>query len=211
MRTLNRRSPAAPAAPDQDARAAWRRRVASIGSQIQLAFAALWLARGLLATGTPGRLLAAVALVAAVAAVGTWGALTTRGLAPRPGGPAARRLERAITVATVAQLAASCLLPGVVAALGRPDLTVPAIAATIGILLLWLRTRLATPGHLTAGILLIAVPGGLACGLSGSTLTATAGLATGAILTASAVTGFRALASGQLGNPREEPRAEYRT
>lgn len=196
MRTLHPRPPAAPTVPDQDARAAWRRRVASIGSQIQLAFAALWLARGLLATGWPGRLPAAAALVAAVAATGGWGALATRGLAPRPGGSAAHRLERAITLATVAQLAASFLLPVLVSALGRSDLTVPAIAATIGILLLWLRARLGTPGHLTAGVLLIAVPGGLACALSGSVLTAAAGLATGVILTASAVTGFRALASG---------------
>jgi hypothetical protein len=29
--------------PDAEARAAWRRRVAQIGSEIQLAFAALWL------------------------------------------------------------------------------------------------------------------------------------------------------------------------
>ena len=95
--------------------------------------------------------------------------------------------------------------PGIAAAAGRPDLTVTTVAITIGILLLWLRATLATPGHLTAGILLIAVPGGLALALAGSSLTAATGLATAAILIASAVTGFRALASGTLTPPAPAP------
>jgi len=199
MTTLTR--PAAPAAslPEPAARAAWRRRVARIGSLIQLAFAALWLARGTLATGWPGQLPIAISLAAAAVALGIWGAVTTRGLAPRPRGPAAHRLERAITIATLIQLAASCVLPVAVSAAGHADLTVPTIAITIGILLLWLRARLTTPGHLTAGILLIAVPGALALALTGTTLTAAAGLTTAAILTGSATVGFRALASGALG------------
>ncbi len=184
-----------------DARAAWRRRVARIGSLIQLAFAALWFARGALATGWPGHLPIAVILAAGAATVGAWGAATTRGLAPRPHGPGARRLERAITIATAAQLAASCALPIIVSAAGRADLTVTTIAITIGLLLLWLRARLTTPGHLAAGILLIAVPGALALALTGNTLTAAAGLVTAVILTASAITGFRALASGALDTP----------
>jgi hypothetical protein len=49
--------------------------------------------------------------------------------------------------------------------------------------------------------LLIAVPGGLVLILAGNTLTAAAGLATSAILTASAITGFRALAGGALSRP----------
>jgi hypothetical protein len=68
-------------------------------------------------------------------------------------------------------------------------------------LLLWLRARVASPGHLTAGILLIVIPGALALVLTGSALTAAAGYATALILTASAITGFRALASGVLGTP----------
>jgi len=183
------------------ARAAWRRRVARIGAEIQLAFAALWLAHGTLATGWPGRLPIAVTLAATAITLGIWGAVTTRGLAPRPRGPAAHRLERAITIATVAQLAASFALPFLVSAVGRSDLTVTTIAVTIGILLLWLWARLATPGHLAAGILLIAVPGGLAFALTGSTLTAAAGLATAAILVGGALVGFRALTSGALGSP----------
>src|SRR6266567_2458945 len=177
MTTLTQPAATAPALPEPAARAAWRRRVARIGSLIQLAFAALWLTRGTLATGWPGQLPIALTLAAAAVALGIWGALTTRGLAPRPRGPAAHRLERAITIATAIQLAASCALPVIVSAAGRADLTVPAIAVTIGLLLLWLRARLTTPGHLTAGILLIAVPGALAL----------------------ALTGNRALASGALG------------
>lgn len=98
------------------ARAAWRRRVARVGSLIQLAFAILWIVRGTLATGWPGRLPLALALAAGTAALAIWGTLATRGLAPRPRGPAARHLERAITTATAAQLAASCILPVIVTA-----------------------------------------------------------------------------------------------
>ena len=185
--------------PDAEARAAWRRRVARIGSEIQLAFAALWFARGTLATGWPGRLPIAITLAAAAVAVGVWGAAATRGLAPRPRGPAAHRLGQAVTIATVIQLAASVALPVIVAAAGRSDLTVTTVAITIGLLLLWLWARLRTAGHLTAGILLIAIPGALALALAGNTLTAAAGLATAVILTASAITSFRALAGGALG------------
>jgi len=206
MRTVTEPARTAGAAePGIAAREAWRRRVARIGSDIQLAFAALWIFRGMLATGWPGRLPAALLLGSATAALAIWGTVVTRGLAPLPRGPAARRLGRAITIATVAQLAASCALPVIVAAAGRPDLIVTTVAITIGILLLWLRATLATPGHLAAGILLIAVPGGLALALAGSSLTAATGLATAAILIASAVTGFRALASGTLTTPAPAP------
>jgi hypothetical protein len=205
MTTRTQPADTSPTLPGPAARAAWRRRVARIGSLIQLAFAALWLARGTLATGWPGRLPLAITLAAAAAALGIWGALTTRGSAPRPRGPAAHRLERAITIATAAQLAASCALPIIVSAAGRADLTVPAIAVTIGILLLWLRARLTTPGHLAAGILLIAVPGALALTLTGNTLTAAAGLATAAILAGTAITGFRALTTGALATPAPTP------
>lgn len=186
------------------ARAAWRRRVARIGSEIQLAFAVLWAIRGTLATGWPGRLPLALALAAGIAAVAAWGTVATRALAPRPRGTSARRLERAITIATIAQLAASCALPVILSAAGRPDLTITAVAITIGILLLWLRVTLATPGHLVAGILLIAVPGALALVLAGSSLTATAGLTTAAILTGSAIVGLRALATGALASATDQ-------
>ena len=78
--------------------------------------------------GWPGRLPAALLLGSATAALAIWGTVVTRGLAPLPRGPAARRLGRAITIATVAQLAASCALPVIVAAADRPDLTVTTVA-----------------------------------------------------------------------------------
>jgi hypothetical protein len=91
-------------------------------------------------------------------------------------------------------LAASCARPDIVIAAGRSGLMITTIAMTTGMLLLWLWARLRTPGHLTAGILLIVVPGALALTLAGNALTASARLATAVILTASAVIGFRALA-----------------
>jgi hypothetical protein len=199
MHILTKPAATMAAHPDPVARAAWRRRVALVGSLFQLAFAALWLVRGMLATTVPARLPVAVILAAAALAIGAFGAVSTRGLAPQPRGEAAARLGRAITIATIAQLVASCGLPFVVSALGRPDLTVTSIAVTIGMLLLWLRRRVGSAGHLAAGVLLIVVPGGLALVLSGSMLIASSGLATAAILTGGAIVGFRALASGSLG------------
>jgi hypothetical protein len=183
-------------APPAAARLAWRRRVAGIGSLIQVGFAALWLGRGTLATGWPARVPIALALAAAAVAIGAWAERRTRGLAPRPAGPAARPLGKAVTIATLAQLAASSGLPAAVAALGRPDLIAGTVSVTIGIMLLWLRARLGTPGHLAAGVLLMMiVPAGLAAALAGNALTAATGLATGAILLGSAITGVRWLAS----------------
>jgi hypothetical protein len=193
MKTLAETTRPVRLSPAIDARLAWRRRVARIGSLIQLGFAALWLGRGTLATGWPGRLPIALALVAATVAIGVWAQARTRGLAPRPAGAAARQLERAVTIATVMQLAASFGLPVVVAALGRPDLIVGTVSVTIGILLLWLRTQLGTAGHLVAGVLLIVVPVALAVALAGNALTAATGLATAAILLGSAVVGVRSL------------------
>lgn len=177
-------------------RTAWRRRVSRIGSLIQLAFAALWLGRGMLATGWPGRSVAAIVLITATVALGVWWAIRTRGATPRPAGAEARSLERKITVATVVQLAASFALPFAAIAAGRPDLIVATVAVTIGLLLLWLRAVLRTPGHLVAGILLMFLPLILGLSIAGDPLTASAGLATGAILVGSAAVGIRSLNHG---------------
>lgn len=91
------------------------------------------------------------------------------------------------------QLAASFGLPVVASAVGRPDLIVGTVSVTIGILLLWLRKRLGTPGHLVAGMLLVVVPMGLAAALADNALTAATGLATGAVLTGSAIVGLHSL------------------
>ena len=185
--------PTPPLSSTSAARLAWRRRVARVGSLTQVGFAALWLGRGTLATNWPARLPIALALAAGAIAVGVWGERATRGRAPRPTGPAARQLERAVTTATVLQLAASVGLPVLVAALGRPDLIVGTVSVTIGILLLWLHATLATPGHLLAGALLVAVPVTLAVALTGNALTAATGLATGLVLLGSAIVGIRSL------------------
>jgi len=67
------------------------------------------------------------------------------------------------------------------------------VSVTIGILLLWLRARLRTPGHLVAGVLLLAVPLGLALALAGNALTAATALAVAAVLVGSAVVGLGSL------------------
>jgi hypothetical protein len=175
------------------ARAAWRRRVARVGSLIQLGFAALWLGRAALATGWTERLPLALTLVACAVAIGVWGEAKTRSRAPRPAGLAARRLEREVTIASVLQLAGSFVLPVVVSALGRPDLIMGAVSVTIGILLLWFRAKLGTPGHLVAGLLLLVVPVGLGFVLAGSLLAAATGFAVGVILFGSALVGLRSL------------------
>ena len=127
MNTLSGTAPTGAPSPvllpgPSDAKLAWRRRVSRVGSLIQLGFAALWLARGTLATGWTGRLPLGLALVAGAVALGVWGEARTRGLAPRPsepGRPAAgvgsRRLPRSSS-------SVSFGLPFVVIALGRPDL-----------------------------------------------------------------------------------------
>ena len=112
------------------ARAAWTRRVFRIGGLIQAGLATFWLARGGLAT-PGGPLLAGAFAVVAVGAF-AYGYLATADRAPRPRSAEASRIERAITIATVIQLAASFALPATVAWLGRGDWVLPAVAITIG-------------------------------------------------------------------------------
>ncbi|HEX5301413.1 MAG TPA: hypothetical protein VFW50_30930 [Streptosporangiaceae bacterium] len=63
----------------------------------------------------------------------------TAGVALRPSGPQARRIERSVTVATIVELVAAFVLPAVVTAAGRPGwvlpstLSGPALAITTGI------------------------------------------------------------------------------
>ena len=77
MKTLTRHPAAIHAVPGPDAgaRAAWRRRVARVGSEIQLAFAALWFIRGTLATGGPARLSIGIALAAGILLIAVPGSL----------------------------------------------------------------------------------------------------------------------------------------
>jgi len=176
------------------ARRAWRRRVLRVGGIIQGCFAVFWLVRGGLAVGDQlGTALAAVlgggALVALVL-----GIRATAGLAPRPNGADAKRLERSITIATIIELVAAFVLPAIVIAAGRSDLTLPSIAITIGPLLLWIDHVLHSTRYRVVGWALTIGPVLLAMALSGTALVVTTGLTAGALLLFSAVSGFSHLA-----------------
>jgi hypothetical protein len=179
---------------EQSAVAAWSRRVRRVGGLIQLAFAAFWLARGGLVIG--GGIGLALTVAGAVITLGAagYGVRATAGVAPRPTGPQARRIERAVTVATVVQLIASFAAPVAVIAAGRPDWVLPSIAITIGPLLLWLDHRVHVPRYRPAGWALIAGPIVLGTVLSGPALAATTGIAAGVLLSAVATAGFHDLA-----------------
>ncbi len=174
---------------------AWSRRVRRIGGFIQLAFAAFWLLRGSHnLTGEVGLAMYGVSAVAAVA-VAVYGVRVTAGVAPRPTGPEARRIERAVTIATVIQLVASFVVPVLVIAAGKPDWVLPSIAITIGPLLLWLDRRVHIPRYRPVGWLLIVGPVLLAATMSGASLAATTGITAGALLLGTAAAGFHDLAA----------------
>jgi len=187
----------APRAADGPA-AAWSRRVRRVGGFIQLAFAAFWLVRGgLTIHGGTGVGLAALFVVVTGAALG-YGARVTAGTASRPAGPEARRIERAVTVATVVQLIASFAAPAVVIAAGHSDWVLPSIAITIGPLLLWLDHRVDIPRYRPAGWVLIIGPLILVAVTSGTALAATTGIAAGVLLLTTATAGFHDLAIGRV-------------
>jgi hypothetical protein len=178
---------------------AWSRRVRRVGGFIQVAFAAFWLVRGSLnIAGGIGLALAAV-FTAVVAVVIVYGVRTTSGVAPRPVSPEARHIERAVTIATIVQLAASFAAPAIVIAAGHSDWLLPSIAVTIGPLLLWLDHRVDIPRYRPAGWALIAGPLLLIALMSGAALAATTGIAAGAILLAIATAGFHDLGQTKLG------------
>ena len=174
--------------------AAWSRRVRRIGGFIQAAFAALWLVRASLAIGGP----AGDALIAASAAavIGTYAYAirVTAGIAPRPTGPQARRIERSVTIATIVELAAAFVLPVIVAAIGRPGWVLPSIVITIGPLLLWLDHVVVIPRYRLVGWALTVGPVVLVATLSGPALAITTGIAAGVLLLGTALAGFRDLA-----------------
>src|SRR5689334_1204045 len=125
--------------------AASSRRVSRIGGFIQVAFPALWLIRASLAIGgLAGDALIAVSGAAVVGAY-AYAIRVTAGVAPRPSGPEARRIERSVTIATIVELVAAFVLPAVVTAAGRPGWVLPSIVITIGPLLLWLDHEVSIP------------------------------------------------------------------
>jgi hypothetical protein len=176
-------------------RAAWSRRVRRVGGLIQLAFAAFWLIRGSLTIGGDIGLGLTALSGALAASAAIYGVRATAGIAPRPTGPEAGRIERAVTTATVIQLIASFAAPAAVLAADQPDWVLPSIAVTIGPLLLWLDRRVDVPRYRPVGWTLILGPVLLAVVLSGTALAASTGIGAGILLLATATAGFRDLAN----------------
>jgi hypothetical protein len=186
--------PQAANAADLTPAAAWSRRVRRIGGLIQAAFAAFWLARASLAIG--GRTGDALIAASGVAVIGvfSYAIKVTAGIAPRPAGPQARRIERSVTVATVIELMAAFILPVIVIVVGHSDWVLPSIVITIGPLLLWLDHLVHIPRYRMVGWALTAGPVILVATMSGSSLAVTTGIAAGVVLLVTAAAGFHDLA-----------------
>jgi hypothetical protein len=143
-------------------------------------------------------MVAAGALIAVfgVIAIGAffYAITAARGTAPRPSGPEGKRIELAVTIATVAEFAAAIVLPVIVSAAGHSDWVLPSIAITIGPLLLWLDHRVHVPRYRPVGWALTVGPVILVATMSGTALVATTGIAAGLLLLGTAVAGFHDLA-----------------
>jgi hypothetical protein len=116
------------------------------------------------------------------------------GYRPKPSSPEGKRIERAVTLATVIQLVASFALPVIVIGAGHSDWVLPSIALTIGPLLLWLDRAVHVPRYRPVGWALIVGPLILVAAMSGTPLVATTGIAAGILLLGTAVAGFHDLA-----------------
>jgi hypothetical protein len=117
-----------------------------------------------------------------------------RGTAPRPRSPEGKRIEVAVTIATVVEFGAAIVLPVIVSAAGHSDWVLPSIAVTIGPLLLWLDHRVHIPRYRPVGWALTAGPVILVAVMSGTALVATTGITAGLLLLGTAFAGFRDLA-----------------
>jgi len=173
---------------------AWSRRVRWIGGLIQAAFAAFWLVRGsVVVGGRPADVLIAVFGVIVIG-VFFYAITAARGTAPRPKSPEGKRIELAVTIATVVEFAAAIVLPVIVSAAGHSDWVLPSIAITIGPLLLWLDHRVNIPRYRPVGWALTIGPVILVAVMSGTALVATTGITAGLLLLGTAFAGFRDLA-----------------
>lgn len=173
---------------------AWSRRVRWVGGLIQAAFAAFWIVRG---SGVIGGGVAAVLIaVFGVIVIGVfiYAVTATAGTAPRPRSAEGKRIERAVTIATVLEFAAAIVLPVIVSAAGHSDWVLPSIAITIGPLLLWLDHRVDVPRYRPVGWALTVGPLILVATMSGTPLVATTGIVAGVLLLGTAVAGFHDLA-----------------
>jgi hypothetical protein len=95
---------------------------------------------------------------AAVIGMVIYAVKVTPGIAPRPAGPQARRIERPVTLATMFELAAVFILPIIVIAAGRSGWVLPSIVITIGPLLLSRDHLVHIPRYRLAGWALTAGP-----------------------------------------------------
>ncbi len=182
-----------PEAVDLSPVIAWSHRVRKVGGYIQLGFAAFWLIRGGLSiAGAAGSTLAVAGLALSLAVL-VYAIRVTAGIGSRPTSPAARVIERSVTLATVIELVASFAFPVIVVALGHSDWVLPSIAITIGPLLLWLDHLVHIPRLRPVGWALTVGPIGLVVLLSGTALEATTGLAAGVLLLGTATAGFHDL------------------
>jgi hypothetical protein len=174
--------------------AAWSRRVRWVGGLIQAAFAAFWLVRGSVVLG--GGVAAVLIAVFGVIVIGVfvYAIRATAGTAPRPRSQEGKRIERAVTIATVIEFAAAIVLPVIVSGAGHSDWVLPSVAITIGPLLLWLDYRVHIPRYRPVGWALTVGPVILVVVLSGTALVATTGLGAGVLLLATAAAGFHDLA-----------------
>jgi hypothetical protein len=187
--------PVATSATEVPPTVAWSRRVRRIGGLIQAVFAAFWLVRASLAIGGRAEdVLIGVSGVAVIAVFTYAIRVTGGGLASRPVGREARRLERLVTIATIAELAAAFVLPVIVIAAGRSDWVLPSIVITIGPLLLYLDHLVHIPRYRLVGWVMTAGPVVLIATMSGSALEVTTGIAAGVLLLATAAAGFHDLA-----------------
>ncbi len=197
-------SRAAASGPEPTPVLAWSRRVRRVGGLIQAAFAAFWLIRGSHAIGgAAGSLLIALSVVAALACF-AYAAKATAGTAPRPRSAEGRKIERAVTLATVIEFLAAIVLPVLVSAAGHSDWVLPSIAITIGPLLLYLDHLVCIPRYRPVGWALTIGPLVLVALLSGTALVATTGIAAGVLLLGTAAAGFRDLASVRRGRAAAE-------
>lgn len=193
----------APDAAAPSPTAAWAQRIRKVGGYIQLAFAAFWLIRGGLSLdGATGKVLAVAGLVLSVSVL-AYAIRVTAGTGRRPTSPAAKRIERSVTIATVIELVASFAFPFIVVALGHSDWVLPSIAITIGPLLLWLDHLVHIPRLRPVGWTLTVGPVILVAVLSGAALVATTGLAAGVLLLGTATAGFHDLARLRAHRPRK--------
>jgi hypothetical protein len=186
------------------ARQGWAVRVSRVGSLVQAGFAGWWLARAVLATTVPGRsVLAAAGIVggATVVVVGGW---STRGLGGRPTGPAARSVERKLTVASIGQLAASVAVGAVAPALHRPALATPLIVISLGVLFWWMGGLLSMTSYRTLGAALVLGPAAVVAALPVAAWAPVSAGVGGLLLMASALRGLTTVR--RMGMPRRTAR-----